>query len=52
MHAMWWVVIAVGIYLAIGVVVAVAASQSPWGADGWLWTMFLWPLLVYAILFG
>lgn len=44
-----WAVVA---YLVIGALVAVVLSQTPYSDAGWLRIALLWPLFVYAFLFG
>lgn len=52
-NVLLWTAVAVGTYLAIGVVVTVVLlSQTPYSDNGWLWLVLLWPLFVYAIFFG
>ena len=43
-----WILIAIGIYLAIGIAVAFVFMQTPYAENGFLIIMALWPLFVFA----
>lgn len=49
---MWyhWFFIAIGIYAAIGALVATALMQTPYSDNGWLIIFALWPLFVLGML--
>lgn len=40
--------ICVGVYLAIGILVTLVLSQTPYADNGWLRMTALWPLFVWA----
>ncbi len=42
----YWLLLAVGIYLALGVIAATLFSQTPYAANGLLVLVLLWPLFV------
>lgn len=41
-----------GAYVLIGIGVTVLLSQTPYSYNGWVQTTLLWPLFLYALLWG
>lgn len=46
MHWYYWLLLAMAIYLVLGVISATIFMQTPYAVNGWLVLLLLWPLFV------
>lgn len=50
---MWWfIAILVGSYLALGLGMTCLLAQTPYAGVSWIVTTLLWPVFLYALVFG